>query len=131
MGVRFSCQSWLICLFYPMIKPFQGELPLEEENPAFPKQHCLTTILYRLALHPPLTRTTEKDEVQCSLEIVGCVRLTEDSLWDLGSREIVFVLSERLLAMVYFSMKVLMVVFQHDFIGPLLYGRKVQHFLPI
>jgi hypothetical protein len=71
------------------------------------------------------------DEIGCSLGIVGCVRSTEDTLWDLGSREISFVLSERLLAMVYFSIKVLLVVFQHDFVGPLLYGRKVQYFLPI
>ena len=76
-------------------------LPLVEENPliykiinlavkpeieyddyihVFPKQHCLTTILYTLALHPLLTRTTEKDEIGCSLGIVGCVRLTEDTL---------------------------------------------------
>jgi hypothetical protein len=71
------------------------------------------------------------DEIGCSLGIVGCVRSTEDNRSDLGSREINFVLSERLLAMVYFSMKVLMVVFQHDFVGPLLYGRKVQRFSPI
>jgi hypothetical protein len=135
-----------------MIKPFLRLLPLVEENPliyliislrveteneyedyipVFPKQHCLTTILYTLALHPPLTRTAEMDEIGCSLGIMGFVRSTEDTLWDLGSREIGFVLSERLLAMVYFSMKVLMVVFRHDFVGPLLYGRKVQVFSPI
>ena len=71
------------------------------------------------------------DEIQCSLGIVACIRSTADTLWDLGSREINFVLLERLLATVYFSMKVLMVVFWHDFIGSLLYGRKVQHFSPI
>ena len=68
------------------------------------------------------------DENGCSLGIVGCVRSTEDILWDLGSREISFVLSERLLAMVYFSMKDLLVVFWHNFVGPLLYGRKFQCF---
>ena len=71
------------------------------------------------------------DEIGCSLGIVGCVRSTEDNRWDLGSREINFVLLERLLAIVYFSMKVPMVVFRHDFVGPLLYGRKVQCFSPI
>ena len=54
------------------------------------------------------------DEIRYSLGIVGCVRLTEDSLLDLESRGIAFVLSERLLAMVYFSMRVLMVIFRHD-----------------
>lgn len=33
MGVRYGYRSWQICLFYPMIKPFQGVLPLVEENP--------------------------------------------------------------------------------------------------
>jgi len=74
-------------------------------------------------LHPPLTRTAEMDEIGYSLGIVGCVGSTEDSLWDLGNREISFVLSEKPLAMVYFSMKVLLVVFLHDFVGLLLYGR--------
>ena len=113
MGVRYGYRSWQICLFYLMIKPFQGVLPLVEGNPlickiislgvemeikyddyipAFPKQHCLITILYTLALHPLLTRTTETDQIVCSLGLVGCVKLTEDRLWDLGSREITFVL---------------------------------------
>ena len=113
MGVQYGYRSWLICLFYLTIKLFQGVLPLSEENPliyminslrvdteieydnyipVFPKQHCLTTILYTLTLHPPLTRTTEMDEVGCSLGIVGCVRSTEYTLWDLGSKEIKFVL---------------------------------------
>ena len=30
------------------------------------------------------------DEIGYSLGIVGCVRLTEDTLWDLGNREISF-----------------------------------------
>ena len=152
MGVRHGYQSWQICLFYLMIKPFQGLLLLVEENPliykiislgveqkieyddytlAFPKQHRLITIPYTLALHPPLTRTTEMDEIGCGLGLVGCVRLTEDNLWDLGSRGITFVLSERLLAIVCFSMKVPLVVFQHDFVGPLPYERKVQCFLSV
>ena len=104
------------------------EIIYEDNIPVFPKQYRLTTILYTLALHPPLTRITEMDEIGYSLGIVGCVRLTEDSLLDLESRGIAFVLSERLLAMVYFSMRVLMVIFRHDCVDPLLYGRKVQCF---
>ena len=153
MGVRYGYRSWQICLFYPMIKPFQGALPLVEENPsiykiisltvedskqeindyipAFPKQHCLIAIPYTLALHPLPTRITEMDQTVCSLGPTDCVRLTEDSLWDLGSREITFALLVRLLAIIYFSMKVPMVVFRHDFVGPLLYGRKGQYFSSI
>jgi len=153
MGVQYGYQSWQICWSYPMIKLFQGVLLLVEENPlinkiislgvkteeieyddyipALSKQQCLITILYTLASHPPLTRTTEMDEIGCGLGLVGCVRLTEGNLWDLGNREITFVLSERLLAIVYFSIMVPMPVFQHDFVGPLLYGRKVQCFSPI
>ena len=66
------------------------EIEYEDYILEFPKQHCLTTILYTLALHPLLTRTAEMDEIGCSLGIVGCVRSTEDTLWDLGSREISF-----------------------------------------
>src|SRR3979490_1819238 len=98
MGVPYGYRSWQIYLFYLMIKPFQGVLPLVEENPliykmislgvkteeieydyipAFPKQHCLITILYTLVLHPLLTRTTETDGIGCSLGLAGCVRLTE------------------------------------------------------
>ena len=76
------------------VAPFRREPFNIYDNyiPVFPKQHCLTTILYTLALHPLLTRTTEMDEVGCSLGIVGCVRSTEYTLWDLGSKEIKFVL---------------------------------------